>query len=132
MASLQARSSLRSAHPLLFINKLVSLTAFIILLGAGWVAVSYLKNQVTSRWHNTAPDNRAPSALNNSGVRISEASAPETRPLSSPVRLVYSCVEDKEFYHASTHLQQRCQRSALSEEAALRRGLKHCPICLPE
>lgn len=131
MASLQARSSLRSTHPLLFINKLISLTAFIILLGAGWVAVNYLKNEIITRWHGTT-ENKAPSTLNNSAVRIDDAASPETKQLSAPVRLVYSCSEDKDYYHASTHLPSRCERTALSEEAALRRGLKHCRVCLPE
>lgn len=123
MASLQARSSLRSAHPLLFINKLISLTAFIVLLGAGWVAVSYLKNEVIG-----TTESKAPSPLNNSAVQVDNAASTETK----TVRLVYSCSEDPEYYHASTHLPARCERTALSEEAALHRGLKHCRICLPE
>lgn len=131
MASLQARSSLRSAHPLLFINKLISLTAFIILLGAGWVAVSYLKNEITTRWQGTA-ENKATTTLNNSAVQIDAAASSETKAVSTPVRLVYSCSEDHDYYHASTHLPSRCERTALSEEAALRRGLKHCRVCLPE
>jgi hypothetical protein len=131
LASLQARSSLRSAHPLLFINKLISLSAFIILLGAGWVAVNYLKNEIITRWHG-ATESKAPSNLNNSAVQIDDAASSEAKPLSAPVRLVYSCSEDKDYYHASTHLPSRCERTALSEEAALRRGLKHCRVCLPE
>ena len=127
MASLQARSSLRSAHPLLFINKLISLTAFIILLGAGWVAVNYLKNEVITRWRG-ATENKAPATLNTSAVQIDTAASTETK----TVRLVYSCSADQEYYHASTHLPSRCERTALSEEAALRRGLKHCGVCLPE
>ena len=127
MASLQARSSLRSAHPLLFINKLISLTAFIILLGAGWVAVNYLKNEVITRWRG-ATENKAPATLNTSAVQIDTAASTETK----TVRLVYSCSADQEYYHASTHLPPRCERTALSEEAALRRGLKHCGVCLPE
>jgi len=127
LASLQARSSLRSAHPLLFINKLISLTAFIILLGAGWVAVNYLKNEVITRWRG-ATENKAPATLNTSAVQIDTAASTETK----TVRLVYSCSTDQEYYHASTHLPSRCERTALSEEAALRRGLKHCGVCLPE
>lgn len=127
MASLQARSSLRSAHPLLFINKLISLTAFVILLGAGWVAVNYLKNEVITRWHG-ATESNTPSTSNNPAVQIDNTASTETK----AVRMVYSCSADHEFYHASTHLPGRCERTALSEEAALRRGLKHCRICLPE
>jgi hypothetical protein len=133
LASLQARSALRSSHPLLFINKLVSLTAFIILLGAGWIAVSYLKKEIISRWQSPAAESKASSAITASPVRADAAEPTlEARPLATPVRLVYACAEDKEHYHASTHLPQRCQRTALSEEAAIRRGLKHCGFCLPE
>ena len=127
MASLQARSSLRSTHPLLLINKLISLSAFIILLGAGWVALSYLKNEVMTRWNGTT-ENKSLSTLNNAAVQIDTTASTETK----AVRLVYSCSEDHEYYHASTHLPSRCERTALSEEAALRRGLKHCLVCLPE
>ena len=132
MASLQARSALRSSHPLLFINKLISLTAFIFLMCAGWVAVNYLKNEVMMRLRTGATDNRGPSNPNTSSVQVADGVSPETRPLSAPVRLVYSCAQDKEHYHASSHLPTRCDRTALSEEAAIRRGLKHCAICLPE
>jgi hypothetical protein len=126
LASLQARSSLRSAHPLIVVNKLISLTAFIFLLAAGWVAVNYLKNEVLTRWHSEA----AAPTTNSAAVPTSEAA--EARSVRLPVRLVYACAGDKEFYHSSTHLSARCDRVAMSEEAALTRGLKRCHICLPE
>ena len=62
MASLQARSSLRSAHPLIVVNKLISLTAFIVLLAAGWVAVNYLKNEVLMRWRSPGESTASASA----------------------------------------------------------------------
>ena len=130
MASLQARSPLRSAHPLFFINKLVSLTAFLFLLGAGWVAVCYLKTEMVSRWSGSTESSTLPSKK--SPARVEGNNSPEVKQLSAPVRLVYSCAGDNEYYHVATHLPARCERSALSEEAALQRGLKRCHVCLPE
>ena len=126
MASLQARSSLRSAHPLIVVNKLISFTAFMFLLAAGWVAVNYLKNEVLTRWHSET----APSA-SSAAVPSNEATA-EAKTVRLPVRMVYSCAGDQQFYHNSTHLPSRCDRTAMSEEAALTRGLKRCHACLPE
>lgn len=125
MASLQARSSLRSAHPLFVVNKLISLTAFVFLLAAGWVAVNYLKNEVFTRWRS--PGNSVSSAAVQSGEAASDVKT--ARP---PVRLVYSCATDKQFYHSSTHLPAKCDRTAMSEAAALSRDLKPCHLCLPD
>lgn len=130
MASLQARSQLRSAHPLFFVNKLVSLTAFIMLLGVGWVVVSFLKSDTFDRWRSGSSD--TVSASKSATAPVRETSSPEVKPLMAPVRLVYSCAADKDYYHASTHLPARCERTALSEEAAGQRGLKRCRVCFPE
>jgi hypothetical protein len=130
VASLQARSPLRSAHPLFFINKVVSFAAFIVLLAVGWVALNYLKSEAFDRWRNGSPD--TVSASRSALVPVGETSSPEVKALKSPVRLVYSCASDKEFYHASTHLPARCERTAVSEEAAIQRGLKRCLTCFPE
>ncbi len=135
MAGLQARSPLRSTHPLLIINKLVSLTAFTVLLVAGWVAVCYLKAEMTGTADNQAAEK--PSVITTAdaattAVQVKKLEGPEVKRLSAPVRLVYSCAGDGEFYHNSTHLPSSCDRSALSEEAAIRRGLKPCKICMPE
>jgi hypothetical protein len=126
VASLQARSPLRSAHPLLFVNKAVSLTAFIVLLGAGWVALSYLKSDLPDRWQSGGPRSAAASVT----VPVEQTGSESKR--ATAVRLVYSCVEDRDYYHASTHLSSRCERTALSEEAALGRGLKRCKKCFPD
>lgn len=131
MASLQARSSLRSAHPLFYFNKLVTLTAFIILLGAGWVAVSYLKNEIVTRNRATS-ESKAPAPQSMATARTEAVASPETKRLANPVRLVYACNADKENYHLAAHLPTRSDRVAFSEEAALRRGLKRCHICFPE
>ena len=130
MASLQARSPLRSAHPLFFVNKIVSLTAFIIMLGVGWVAVSYLKSDAFDRWWNGAADNVA--ASKSASVPVKEIAPADVKAGATPLRLVYSCAADKDYYHASTHLPARCERTAVSEEAAIHRGLKRCRTCFPE
>ena len=135
MASLQARSPLRSAHLLLFLNKLVSLIALIVLLAAGWMAASYLRAELANR-QNVAPDN---SALSKSSkpvipaiVEQSEPNAAARKSITAPLRLVYWCGGDAEYYHTQAHLPKNCLRTALSKEAAVQRGLKRCPVCLPE
>lgn len=128
MASLQARTHLRSAHPLLLINKLVSLSAFIVLLGAGWITISYLKAEWANSPQAASTDKKIPAST--SAVRSNEAVTPEVKPLTTPVRLVYSCVGDDQHYHTAGHLPTRRERSALSEDAALQRGLKPCPVCI--
>lgn len=130
MASLQARSHLRSAHPLFFINKLLSLAAFLFLLGAGWIALCYLKTEMITRWKGTTEN--ASSTSKNLSVKDEGADSPRVKQLSAPIRLVYSCAGDGEYYHVATHLPARCERTALREDAALQRGLKHCRICMPE
>ncbi len=130
MASLQARSPLRSAHPLLFINKIVSLSAFIVLLCVGWVAFSYLKSDAFDRWRYGSSD--TVSAAKSAAIPIKETSSPEVKALTAPIRLVYSCAADKDYYHASAHLPGRCERTAVSEEAAIQRGLKKCRTCFPD
>ena len=66
------------------------------------------------------------------GLHVFSAGSPEIEPVTASARLVYSCAIDKDFYHASTHLPSRCERTALSEEAALQRGLKRCKACFPD
>ena len=130
MASLQTRSPLRSAHPLFFVNKLVSLIAFIVLIVVGWVVVSFLKSDAFDRWRSGSSDRV--SASKSATLPFKETSSPDVKPLMAPVRLVYSCAADKDYYHASTHLPVRCERTAISEEAAGQRGLKRCRVCFPE
>ena len=130
MASLQARSPLRSAHPLLFVNKFLSFAAFTLILTIGWVALSYLKSDVIDRWRSSAPQNTTVSQA--AVVPAKATAAPDVKQLSTPVRLVYSCASDREFYHGSNHLPERCERTALSEETAVQRGLKRCKVCFPE
>ena len=133
MASLQARSSLRSAHPLFLINKLISLAAFVVLLGAGWIAVCYLKNEFANRRPGNSDQQSAIVSVsaNETATRVGQSDSVEVKRLAKPVKLVYACSSDRVFYHASSHLPARCDRSALSEDAAFERGLKACSVCLP-
>lgn len=133
MPSLQARGPLRSTHPLLLLTKLVYLIVFVFLLAAGWVGLSYLKSDRASRsTAGTQLEKPAPaSTMAVTAIGIQKASADAT-PLTIPVHLVYSCKADKDHYHTSAHLPSKCERSALSEQSALQRGLKPCPVCLPE
>lgn len=131
MASLQARSHLRSTHLLSFINKIISFTAFALVLCAGWVALSYLRTEWNNRSNPNASDKKAVAPVETTSP-VNEAALLETQKLASPIKLVYSCGGDREFYHISTHLPPRAARSAISEETALRRGLKPCPVCVPE
>lgn len=127
MESLRARSPLRSAHPLFSLNKLASLTAFLLLLAAGWVAISYIRNELSARPQGSKA---TPSTVKAAALRNAETDAAKVNQLSSPVRMVYSCSGDGEYYHTATHLPQQCERTALSEDAAVQRGLKHCNVCI--
>lgn len=131
MASLQARSPLRSAHPLFFINKIISLIAFIVLLGAGWVALCYLKTELTARWRGGSGSGQSVAA-STGGANASAASQNNAVSVKadSAARLVYSCAGDDKYYHTATHLPARCERFALGEEAAFQRGLKPCLVCI--
>jgi hypothetical protein len=101
-----------------------------VLLAAGWVAVNYLKNEVLTRWHS--PGDTAPAAPAGSVTAQSNEGAVDAKAAHTPVRMVYSCTGDKQFYHNATHLPAKCDRTAMSEEAALARGLKRCRLCLPD
>jgi ABC-type uncharacterized transport system YnjBCD permease subunit len=101
-----------------------------LLLAAGWVAVNYLKNEVLSRWRSTG-ETASPAASSAATMQASDA-ATDAKTARLPVRMVYSCVVDRQFYHNSTHLPTKCDRTAMSEEAALSRGLKRCHLCLPD
>jgi hypothetical protein len=57
--------------------------------------------------------------------------APQVQKLSNPIKLVYSCDNDRKYYHTSNHLPTRSARVALSEDAAIKRSLKPCPVCIP-
>ena len=50
--------------------------------------------------------------------------------VQQPVNLVYAAQSDQRYYHRPNHVPGQGERSALSEEAARRLGLKPCPICI--
>jgi hypothetical protein len=133
VASLLARRPLRRKPLLLLINKLASLTFFVVLLAAGWMVVSYLRAERAARWNiSVDQQNRLPANTPNATI-VRLASADQTDEGKQPVqKLIYSCSSDREYYHASTHqLALRCERIAQTQEAALQRGLKPCPKCIP-
>lgn len=133
MASLQARSALRSTQPLLIFYKLISIAASILLLVAGWVVLCFVKNEFAGR---EAPRQARPAAVTQpeagSAVRLNEPGQVQVRRLSKPVKLVYSCTTDREYYHTSTHIPRQCERTALSADAAFERNLKPCSVCIKE
>ena len=127
MASLQARSPLRSAQPLMFFNKLVSVTAFGILLIGGCLLLCYLKFGPANHWQTGTKD-----SMNGSNLSVVPAQTDKSSEAAAPRRLVYSCSQDNQYFHSSSHLPRDCRRTALTEDSALQRGLKPCSICFPE
>ena len=118
MASLRARSRLH-AGSLEVINKVLSLSGFLILMAAGWVALCYVRSSLERRSSNSAHTTEA-------GV----AQAPIQPQIQPSVRLVYSAPDDKVYYHNPNHVPGKGERSALSEEAARSLGLRPCPVCI--
>jgi len=132
--SLQSGSHLRSTPTLLLLTKVVSLIVFTFLLAAGWVGLSYLKSDMATRSARAEQLEKPPRPASTAVTvtPVDKKASPEVMALATPVRLVYSCKADKEHYHTSTHLSNKCERSALSEQSALQRGLKPCSVCMPE
>ena len=117
MATLGAQNHVRSSF-LEFVNTAVSVVLLCLLLGAGWIALSYLKSGLHGHFQKT----RAEAAVQDASVAPLEAPA-------APV-LVYELSGDNSYYHTSGHLASITGRSAISEDAAKKRGLKPCPICM--
>ncbi len=114
--------------------KLISIAASILLLVAGWVVLCFVKNRVADP---AAPRQQTRSAVVPnpaavSAVGLSEPGQAQVRRLSKPVKLVYSCSADREYYHTSTHIPRQCERTALSADAAFERNLKPCKTCMTE
>lgn len=88
-------------------------------MAAAWLAICYI------RAGQDGP-------FNSSARPTESATAPiSIRPqLQAPVKLVYAAPEDKTYYHNPNHLPAVSERSALSEDAARRLGLRPCPICI--
>jgi hypothetical protein len=97
------------------------------------MAASYLRAELADRGQLAPTGNAsATSSSKTAVVAKSETNAAGSKAITAPLRLVYWCGGDAEYYHTRAHLPSGCGRTALSEEAAARRGLKRCPVCLPE
>jgi hypothetical protein len=135
MPSLQARTPMHGFHPLMFISKFISFSMLAVLLCAGWVGVCYLKKELNNR-HTTGKATQvssvSPSPSKVSFAEVNTLATTETAKQNNASKLVYSCSTDKEHYHTSKHLSSNCARIALSESAAMERGLKPCSICISE
>ncbi|HEY6330886.1 MAG TPA: hypothetical protein VI756_16260 [Blastocatellia bacterium] len=119
MATLGAQTSIRG-HFLQLVNTGVSLVLFTLLLCVGWIALSYLKSRPSIHTQRSV----AEPILRNASVAPDETQA---APLAV---LVYQVSGDNTYYHTSAHLVSPKPRTAMSEQAASKRGLKPCPICM--
>ena len=135
MPSLQARTPMQGFHLLRLFSKFVSFSLIALLLCAGWVGVCYLKSSLDNR-NQTSKSNTTSNASsltpNPVSLKVDQSATTRTDRDKKETKLVYSCSTDKEHYHAAKHLSAHCTRIALSEAAALERGLKPCSICFPE
>jgi hypothetical protein len=104
----------------------MSVAVLMTLLSAGWVALSFLRSELGRRSSGTEVKAREELSISASSAEpaVEGVSAGKTS------ILVYSASGDGDFYHSSSHLPARSERTALSEDAARTRGLKPCPICL--
>jgi hypothetical protein len=135
MPSLQARTSMQRFHPLFFLSKLLSFSMLGFLLFAGWVGVCYVKKERDNRHNVVKPmqiSSSSPSSTNLSLTKVNTVASDETAQQKIDTKLVYFCSSDKEYYHTAKHLSSHCARIALSETAAMERGLKRCLNCFSE
>jgi hypothetical protein len=122
-------------HPLMFISKFISFSMLGFLLFAGWVGVCYVKKELDNRQTILKPTQLSSASSSPSNLTFASANtaaSPEAAKQNKESRLVYSCSTDKEHYHTSKHLSSSCVRIALSESAAMERGLKPCSRCISE
>jgi len=119
LASLRAESSPRS-RVLEFTHRAMSLVLFGLLMGTGWVGLSYLKSEV----HGGPPKGA------DRVTRNTPAPATPIEINTAVPSLVYAVPGDAAYYHTSGHLSSLRRRNAMSEDAALKKGLKPCPICM--
>jgi len=118
LASLRAKRRLYGS-PVEVLNKILSLTGFVILMAAGWIGLCYIKAIL---------EKRPPGSARSGEAAMAQVSVqPQVQPA---VSLVYAARADTVYYHKPNHVTGNGERSALSEEAARHLGLKPCPICL--
>ena len=135
MTSLQTRSGLPGGRLVVILIRAASFLLLVLVLCAGWLGLSYLKNQGSNRRSLIAPTSVSASATTtksspNSQPKVAATTEPARSEPSAP-RWVYTSAVDKSFYHNFKHLQANRARTAMSEEAAAERGLKPCPRCFP-
>jgi hypothetical protein len=135
MPSLQARTPMQGFRLLRFFSKCVSFSLISLLLCAGWVGVCYLKSSLDNHKQASKSNTVANSqSLNPNPVslNVNQVAATQVDAEKKETKLVFSCTSDKEHYHTAKHLTSHCARIALSEGAAVERGLKPCSICFSE
>jgi len=118
LASLRARSRIYYS-PVETVNKVLSLSGFLLLMTAGWFLLCYVRTSIHPR-SSESPYTREAAV----GLPSIQAQA------QSPLSLVFSDPQDKVYYHNPSHILRKVERTALSEEAARRLGLAPCPICI--
>lgn len=132
MSDLQA-TSMKRFQPLLFAGRFVSFLLFGFLLCAGWIALSYCKNNLFFADRNLiTPATTQSSTTNLPSRTVSSQAATENKPSDSSLRLIYLLPSDKRYFHSLKHLPTNMERVALSENAAIERGLKPCPVCFTQ
>ncbi|MBI3651934.1 MAG: hypothetical protein HY231_13015 [Acidobacteria bacterium] len=135
MPSLQARTPMHGFRPLLLVSRALSFSLITFLLCAGWVGVCYLKSSRDNRsnvsnFKSTA--NASATTPNPVSMNVNQLAAAPAEAEKPEAKLVFFCSADKEQYHLAKHLTAHCARTALSESAAVERGLKPCPLCFPK
>jgi hypothetical protein len=132
MSDLHA-TSIKRFQPLLFAGRFVSFLLFGFLLCAGWIALSYCKNTLFFADRNLiTPATTQSSTTNLPSRTVSSQTATENKLTDSTSRLIYLLPSDKQYFHSLKHLPANVERLALSENAAIERGLKPCPVCIAQ
>ena len=132
MSDLHA-TSIKRFHPLMFASRFVSFLLFGLLLCAGWIGLSYYRNNpVVSDRNLITPASTQLSTTTLTSRKANSLTSTESKPATTTSRLIYLLSSDKEHFHSLKHVPANVERVALSEAAAIERGLKPCPICISE
>jgi hypothetical protein len=128
MPSLQA-TSFKRFQLLVFASRFVSFALFGCLLCAGWIALSYFKNSVPTQRNLIIPATNQTTSANPANKKAESQVITEVKSSSGVSQLIYLLPSDKEHFHTLKHLPATAERIVLSEDAAIERGLKPCPLC---
>ncbi len=132
MSDLQA-TSVKRFQPLMFAGRLLSFLLFGMLICAGWIGLSYCKNNLFFTERNLITP--APNQLSSTTTATRKADNQTTtsgKATEATAPLIYIQPTDKQRFHTAKHLSANRERIAISKEAAIERGLKPCPICLTQ